>query len=98
MSFHAATSTTSYFQSRSHYAIFERHLLPVTDLFAYCLLRNHFHFSVRIRSEDEIIETLRVSPVNPPPINSQAGRSNEQVEQPRKPLGSSCEEVLFVVE
>ena len=42
----------------------ERHLIPVADLFAYCLLKNHFHLSVRIKSEEEILETkktLRVS-------------------------------------
>ena len=38
--------------------LFEKHLLPVTDLFAYCMLRNHFHILVRVRSEDEIKETL----------------------------------------
>ena len=57
--------------------LFEKHLLPVSDLFAYCLLRNHFHISVRIKSEGEIFETrktLRVFSVND-------GQS-------RKPLGS----------
>ena len=47
--------------------LWERHLIPVADLFAYCLLRNHFHLSVRIKSEEEIlekIETLRVSRIN----------------------------------
>ena len=47
--------------------LFERHLIPVADLFAYCLLRNHFHLSVRIKSEEEILEThktLRVSSIN----------------------------------
>jgi hypothetical protein len=41
----------------------ERHLIPIADLFAYCLLRNHFHLSVRIKSEEEILvtqKTLRV--------------------------------------
>ena len=41
----------------------EKHLNPVADLFAYCLLKNHFHLSVRIKSEEEILEarkTLRV--------------------------------------
>jgi putative transposase len=48
--------------------LYEKHLSPVTDLFGYCLLRNHFHLSVRIRSEDEILETrktLRVSSNDP---------------------------------
>lgn len=70
--------------------LFEKHLSSVTDLFAYCLLRNHFHISVRIRSEDEILETiktLRVSSVN----NHHVGRSNPanpQHGQSSKPLGS----------
>jgi hypothetical protein len=37
--------------------LFEKHLSPVADLFAYCLLRNHFHLSVKIKSEEEILET-----------------------------------------
>ena len=44
--------------------LFEKHLSSVTYLFAYCLLRNHFHLLVRIKSEGEILEimkTLRVS-------------------------------------
>ena len=39
--------------------LFERHLAPVADLFAYCLLRNHFHLAVRIKSEGEILETMK---------------------------------------
>ena len=39
--------------------LFEKHLLPVADLFAYCMLRNHFHISLRVRSEDEMEKTLR---------------------------------------
>jgi putative transposase len=45
----------------------EKHLNPVADLYAYCLLRNHFHLSVRTKSEEEILEThktLRVSSIN----------------------------------
>jgi hypothetical protein len=70
--------------------LFERHLIPVADLFAYCLLRNHFHLSVRIKSEEEILEiqkTLRVSSVN----TRQAGQgssANQEEGQSRKPLGS----------
>lgn len=47
--------------------LFEKHLSSVVDLFGYCLLRNHFHISVRIKSEEEILETkktLRVSSDN----------------------------------
>ncbi|MEO7839369.1 MAG: hypothetical protein ABIU06_08475, partial [Anaerolineales bacterium] len=37
--------------------LYEKHLSQVTDLFAYCMLRNHFHFDVRVKSEEEIKET-----------------------------------------
>jgi putative transposase len=45
----------------------DRHLSPVADVLAYCLLRNHFHLSVRIKSEEELLEiqkTLKVSTLN----------------------------------
>ena len=60
------------FVERRNYDLFlrlyEKHLTPVADLFAYCLLRNHFHLSVRIKSEEEIFErrkTLRVASNDP---------------------------------
>ena len=67
--------------------LFEKHLTPVADLFAYCLLRNHFHLSVRIKSEEEILEsrkTLRVSRANghqPRQVNS----ADREESPPRKP-------------
>ena len=36
--------------------LFERHIAPICDLFAYCMLRNHFHMMVRIKSKEEILE------------------------------------------
>ena len=75
--------------------LFAKHIEPVCDLFGYCMLRNHFHLSVRVKSEDEILETrktldketLRVSSVN----NRQGGQrnlANQDKDQTRKPLGS----------
>jgi len=75
--------------------LFERHITPVCDLFSYCMLRNHFHVSVRTKTEEEILEykktlskeTLRVSSVN----NRQATHGNlasQDEGQSRKPLGS----------
>jgi putative transposase len=34
--------------------LINKHLSPVLDLFAYCLLRNHFHCLIRVKSECEI--------------------------------------------
>lgn len=41
-------------------ALYTKHIEPIADTYAYCLLRNHFHLSVRIKTEDEFIKTLRV--------------------------------------
>ena len=80
-------------EERNYYLflkLFEKHLSPVVDLFGYCLLRNHFHISTRIKSQEEIPETrktLRVSPANG--HQSRRGNSADQEEgQSRKPLGS----------
>ena len=67
--------------------LYEKHLLPVTELFAYCMLRNHFHVSVRTKSENEILKTLRVSSVD----NRQNGQESlpkGKTSRARKPLGS----------
>ena len=41
--------------------LYAHHIEPIADTFAYCLMRNHFHLLVRIKTEEEIQETLRVS-------------------------------------
>lgn len=66
--------------------LFEKHLASVVDLFAYCMLRNHFHVLVRVKPE-EVIKTLSVSPVN---IlrNQQGYLSNKKANHSTKPLGS----------
>jgi putative transposase len=40
--------------------LYAKYIEPVADTYSYCLLPNHFHFLVRIKSEEEIRETLRV--------------------------------------
>lgn len=39
--------------------LYEKHISPIADTFAYCMLRNHFHIAVRIKSEEEIFPLLR---------------------------------------
>lgn len=34
--------------------LYEKHIQPVAETFAYCLLKNHFHVLVKTRSEEEI--------------------------------------------
>jgi len=46
------------FKEERNYAHFmnlaQRHILPVADIYAFCLLRNHFHLLVRVRMRHEI--------------------------------------------
>ena len=67
--------------------LYEKHLEPITDLFAYCMLRNHFHVAVRVKSKNEIFETLRVSSVNNHNVG-QGSLSDNEASRARKPLGS----------
>ncbi|MFZ5909607.1 MAG: transposase [Chloroflexota bacterium] len=41
--------------------LYYKYIDPIAETFAYCLLRNHFHVSLKTKTEEEIIETLRVS-------------------------------------
>jgi putative transposase len=70
--------------------LFEKHLNPVVDLFAYCMMRNHFHFNLRVKSEKEILDTLKTLRVSSVSFyhGEHRGVANEQIGQPRKPLGS----------
>ena len=67
--------------------LYEKHISPIADTFSYCLLRNHFHIAVRVKSEEEIIKTLRVSS-----SNQNRGKQNDSANQDTdwagKPLGS----------
>jgi REP element-mobilizing transposase RayT len=46
--------------------LYAKYIEPVADTYAYCLLRNHFHLLVRIKTveeQEEHVKTLRVSDV-----------------------------------
>ncbi|MEO8793964.1 MAG: hypothetical protein ABI390_00785, partial [Daejeonella sp.] len=47
------------FRNNENYRFFlakyTQHILPVADTFAWCLIPNHFHFLIRIKSEKAII-------------------------------------------
>jgi putative transposase len=58
-----------FFEERNYsyfLSLLEKHILPVAEIYAYCLLKNHFHLLVRVRDMNEIttlkvLETFRVS-------------------------------------
>ena len=75
--------------------LYEKHVSPIADTFAYCLLRNHFHIAVRTKSEEEILktlkaskQTLKVSSVNKNLVG-QGNPAKQDTRQAGKPLGSS---------
>ncbi|MCV9927271.1 transposase [Flavobacterium sp. LS1R49] len=37
----------------------KKYLLPIADIYAYCLLKNHFHIVLRIKDEKELPEKLK---------------------------------------
>src|SRR4051812_26901115 len=43
--------------------LWSKHIFPIAETFAYCLLPNHFHFAVRIRGEEDLLsrQTSQVS-------------------------------------
>ena len=40
--------------------LYARHVHPIADTFAYCLMRNHFHLLVRIKETSQVSETCEV--------------------------------------
>lgn len=36
-----------------------KHIEPIADTYAYCLLNNHFHLLIRTRSEDEVLSLFK---------------------------------------
>ncbi|WP_029271869.1 transposase [Flavobacterium sp. KJJ] len=38
---------------------FKKYILPIADVYAYCLLKNHFHIVLRIRDKVDLPEKLR---------------------------------------
>lgn len=37
--------------------LYDRYIFPIADTYAWCLLKNHFHFLIRIKEVDEIDKT-----------------------------------------
>ena len=35
--------------------LYEKYIHPIADTYAWCLMKNHFHFLVRIKEEREIV-------------------------------------------
>lgn len=72
-------SETVFRQERNYHFFMElytKHLYPVVDTFAYCLLPNHFHFLIKIKSEEVIVRSLK---------KNNMGKPTDQVEKRKNP-------------
>jgi putative transposase len=64
--FNRGNNRENLFLEEPNYSFFMRQYLryisPIADTWAFCLLRNHFHLFVRIKSEAEIANVFKISP------------------------------------
>ena len=42
--------------------LYDKHVEPIAETYAWCLMKNHFHFLVRIKDTDEINREIKVQP------------------------------------
>ena len=56
--FNRGNNKENLFVEEKNYSFFlgkvAQHLLPICNIYAYCLMRNHFHFIIEIKSYDEL--------------------------------------------
>lgn len=50
--------------------LLKKHILPIADIYAYCLLKNHFHLLLKIKDPDEIPANFKEKLYQPSPICS----------------------------
>ncbi|MHA8053045.1 transposase [Aquirufa sp. Wall-65K1] len=62
--FNRGINKTKIFKEYRNYRFFKRkyqkYISPIADTYAYCLLGNHFHFLLRIKSAQEIFEFKKI--------------------------------------
>lgn len=45
------------------FKLYDKYIRPIADTFVYCLLRNHFHFLIRIKANQDTCEVSKTSQV-----------------------------------
>lgn len=62
-----ANGDENLFRKEENYSFFLRkhlqHISPIAETIAWCLMPNHFHFLIKIKSEEEIAEVLSNFPL-----------------------------------
>ncbi len=64
--FNRGNNKENIFMEEENYFYFlrlmKKYLLPVADIYAYCLLKNHFHLTLRIKDFKDLPEKLKEKP------------------------------------
>ena len=64
--FNRGNNKENIFIEEKNYSFFlslvTKYLLPVADIYAYCLLKNHFHFALRIK-DPEMLPRMGLVPL-----------------------------------
>jgi putative transposase len=59
-----AVGKENFFENGNDYKLFLekfiKYALPISDVFSFCLMPNHFHFAVRMKSQTEIIQSIKI--------------------------------------
>ena len=42
--------------------LYDKHIEPIAETFAWCLMKNHFHFLIRIKEIEEIQTAIKIEP------------------------------------
>ena len=74
--------------------LYAQYVEPVADTYAYCLLRNHFHFLVRINDEDETLRVSRRSPSGDKTLRVSKPLNKSAVRKPVQRLRQSHQQGL----
>ncbi len=68
-----ANGKENLFVKRDNYVFFlkkyAQYIEPIAETFAYCLMPNHIHFMIRVRSEDSLIEAYAKAVKEPDKVN-----------------------------
>ncbi|MDP4239405.1 MAG: transposase [Bacteroidota bacterium] len=64
--FNRGNNKEDIFKEEKNYVYFlsliQKHLLPVAEIYAYCLLKNHFHLALRIKDEPFLDDKYKQKP------------------------------------
>ncbi len=67
--FNRGNNRENLFREERNYLYFiglvEKYILPIAEVYAYCLMKNHFHLLVHIRQESELTEKQIARPHQP---------------------------------